>query len=318
MAVFTEQELMNTSVNIGDILDKALYLESGSTMITPETVAVTENSAVQAMVVRFGDIEALSEEYGCDYIDAMVAVAEANEIDPSYLAVAVDEAEIIENPDLIGELDHVVINPQSENSFAYQFCESMIDAWIDSDGQEDAFLEAVVDDEVADQILNELFDDTRAKIANDYTYGKRRAKLDQELDGKDNTTRMNKLSAIGSGVKNAISNNKKAAAAAGAAGAVGLATAGYGIKKIINKYKGSKVPTPQEILKQAAGKDKNWIGRKIASLRSMYQKWLAKANNENNAGRASVFKKIATAIMNCIDALMGKLQGTVGAIGTGK
>ena len=155
MAVFTEQEIMASAMpNIDAILDNALYLESGSTMITPDTVAVTENSAVQAMVVRFGDIETLSEEYGCDYIDAMVAVAEANDVDPSYLAVAVDEAEVIENPWIVDELDHVVINPQSENSFAYQFCEAMIDEFIDSDGDE-IFLEAIVDDYTAYNILYE-------------------------------------------------------------------------------------------------------------------------------------------------------------------
>ena len=354
MAVFTEQEIMQSAVpDVNAILENALYLESGSTMITPQTVAVTENSAVQAMVVRFGDIAALAEEYGYNYIDAMVAVAEANEIDPNVLAVAVDEAEIIENPDLVGELDHVVINPQSENSFAYKFCEAMVDAWIESDGTEGAFLEAVVDDEVADQVLASL-DEAKAskmiksglksvdkaagsvlsqgidKIKNTFGFDsgsqmvKDRAGLHNMANGnytQGYQTDEDKNAAV-TRISNALGNRQKAKTAGKVALGLGAAAAaGYAGKKLYNKIKGSgapNVPSPQQVLKQAAGKDKNWIGKKIASLRSMYQKWLAKAKAEKDAGRASAFKKVATAIMSCIDALMKKLQGTVGAIGTGK
>ena len=312
MAVFTEQEIMASAMpNIDAILDNALYLESGSTMITPDTVAVTENSAVQAMVVRFGDIETLSEEYGCDYIDAMVAVAEANDVDPSYLAVAVDEAEVIENPWIVDELDHVVINPQSENSFAYQFCEAMIDEFIDSDGDE-IFLEAIVDDYTADAVLNELFNDTREKLQNDYRTGKMFSQLDQEINGLDNTTRFNNLKSGAAGIKYAAMHNKKAAGAIGLA-AVGTAGIGaYGLKKLYDKYS-SQIPNLEKIKAQARGKDKNWIGRKIASLRSLYSKWLARANAASDAGQASVFKRVAAAIMNCIDALMRKLENSIGS-----
>ena len=59
--------------------------------------------------------------------------------------------EIIQNPEIIGELANVVINPQSENSSAYQFCEAMVDCFVESDGDE-VFLEAIVDDETGIQI----------------------------------------------------------------------------------------------------------------------------------------------------------------------
>ena len=140
MAVFTEQEIMKDSSKVESILENALYLSTP--IITPKTVAVTENSAVQAMVVRFKDIEDLSEQYGCSYLDAMSAVVEANELDPNTFAVAVDEAEIIENPELMNELANVVINPISDYDPEYQFCEACFNAWLESG--DESFLEEFI------------------------------------------------------------------------------------------------------------------------------------------------------------------------------
>jgi len=142
--LFTEDS-MTAGIDGLSILSESYYVDSE--VATPTTVPVVENSELGAAVVRFSDIESISESYGCDFIDAMEAVAEQNEIDPEYLAVAVDEARIIEEPELIYELANVVINPQSENSLAYQFCEACLDGYIDSEGDE-TFLESMIDEEV--------------------------------------------------------------------------------------------------------------------------------------------------------------------------
>lgn len=384
MAVFTEQELMQDSaanINAETILENAAYLTSGSSMLTPKTVAVTENSTVQAMVVRFGDIEALSEEYGYDYIDAIFAVAEANDIDPQYLAVAVNEADIITNPDMMDDLMNVVINPQSEDSVAYQFCEAMVDNYAET--EDEAFLEAMVDDEAFVQLFDTgVFlteaDTTAGSMArikslkdeianltaalgkggeygdqNSSTYKKysaKLAKLQRNLAREEGALKANSsadraqaaaaansvttakgnvhtpMAGGGSGYKQsgvgkgpgmmsklgtfARNNKGKIAAGLGVAAAAGAGAA------LLKKYGGdSATAKAQAVLKQAAGKDKNWIGKKIASLRSLYQKWLSKANAEKDAGRASAFKRVAASIMNVIDALMKKLEGSVGTMG---
>ena len=340
MAVFTEQELMQGSApSVDAILENAAFIGAGSSIITPATVAVTENSSVQAMVVRFADIEALSEEYGCSYLDAMSAVVEANELDPNTFAVAVDEAEIIENPELMNELANVVINPQSENSFAYQFCEAMVDGFAET--EEEAFLEAMVDDEVADQVLSSLDEADANRAANNlqraknWLTDKKNAAINTAADAVDVVTGNNRAGLVdrwmnndkGAGklldaqhtaqkIKHGISNNKGKIGAGLAAAAVGglayknrdkIASAFGKGKEKVQGFDGKAV------LKQAAGKDKNWIGKKIASLRSLYQKWLSKANAEKDAGRASAFKRVAASIMNVIDALMKKLEGSIGS-----
>jgi len=165
MAVFTEQEIMKDSSKVESILENALYLSTP--IITPKTVAVTENSAVQAMVVRFKDIEDLSEQYGCSYLDAMSAVVEANELDPNTFAVAVDEAEIIENPELMNELANVVINPISDYDPEYQFCEACFDAWLESG--DESFLEEFILNEKSKPKkginLNNIDDSERSNLA---------------------------------------------------------------------------------------------------------------------------------------------------------
>lgn len=83
-------------------------------------------------IIRFNDVEALSEEYCIDYIDSMLAIAEVNGIDPNYLAVAVNESDIILNYKIANELKNIVIIPISENNIIYQFYEDCIDAFLES------------------------------------------------------------------------------------------------------------------------------------------------------------------------------------------
>ena len=66
------------------------------------------------------------------------------------------------------------------------------------------------------------------------------------------------------------------------------------------------------IKRLAERKPKSWIGQKIKALRNLYSKWLEKAKAEKDAGKASIFKKIAVTIMNCIDYLLKKLQNFAG------
>lgn len=337
MAVFTEQELMQTgAANATSILENAVFIESSAKMLTPKTVAVVENTAVQAHVVRFADVDALAEEYGVSYLDAMSAIVEQNGLDPEHFVVAVDEAEIITNPDVVNELTNVVVAPQSEKSLAYKFCEAMVDGFAETD--EEAFLEAMVDDEVAASILDEA-DANRAadniQRAKNWLTDKKNAVVNTAADAVDVATGNNragltnrwlqgdktagKLMDVQHSVtkaKHAVANNK------GKIGA-GLAAAGLGALALKNKdkiagafSKGKEAASGfdgKAILKQAAGKDKNWIGKKVASLRSLYSKWLAKANAEKDAGRANAFKRVAASIMNVIDALLKKLEGSVGS-----
>lgn len=63
-----------------------------------------------------------------------------------------------------------------------------------------------------------------------------------------------------------------------------------------------------ELIKESKGKNKSWISKKVASLRSIYNKWLNKANKESDAGKASIIKKACAAILNVIDKLLAMIE----------
>lgn len=97
------------------ILSEAVYLDEKESKINPRYISVVENSRLGVSVVSFDDIKQLSENHGIRYKDAIKVVAEANKVDKSKLVVAVDEAEIIGNPNLLCSLENVVVKPISSN-----------------------------------------------------------------------------------------------------------------------------------------------------------------------------------------------------------
>ena len=141
--IYSEQDL-RIGANAFDIINESAWIDGGS-IISPRTIALVESNSVGGYVVRFNDIEALSEEYGIDYIDSMLAIAEVNGIDPQYLAVAVNESDIIINPELVYELANVITVPISRNSTAYQFCEACIDRYMNTG--DEGYLELLVEEE---------------------------------------------------------------------------------------------------------------------------------------------------------------------------
>ena len=185
--LFTEQDLSMT--NAMDILNEANYLSESESMINPKTIPVKEVSRIGYGVVRFDDVDRLAENYGCDYIDAMYAIAEASDMNPEYLAVAVPEEDIIAYPEIVNELANIVIQPLSEDSFAYQYVDMCLEAW-DNTGDED-YLEAIVEDyclEEAAMLLTEMTHDQWLSVVNnpDLSDAQKEA-LGKRFYGKDVT-----------------------------------------------------------------------------------------------------------------------------------
>ena len=133
--LFKQEDLAATYDPISEaanILNDAVYLTEDESFLSPKAIPVVENTRIGAGVVQFDDIERLAEENGADYIDAMYAVAEANEIDPNQLAVAVDEWKIIESPEIVNELANVVLKPMSPYDTIGLFTEACVDLFVES------------------------------------------------------------------------------------------------------------------------------------------------------------------------------------------
>ena len=355
--LYSQQDLnMNVCAGSFDILNESIYIDHNT--ISPNTVGVVINEDLNAGIVRFNDVESISEEYGCDYIDAMIAIAEANDIDPNQLAVAIDEAEIIENPTIIYELANVVINPISENSLAYIFCESMIDAYIETDDED--YLYGIVNEGLGDFIMKihdkkEAFKNStpismlRHGPIDGYVKAQEHKRQHEQKEMVEKLKRgeivtkepdppppakpgrlskmkdslFSKASAAGSAAKSKITGlyqskfGKKddtppAVADVPAAAKVEDKMAEKQAAAPVSKSEPVKAEAPKEVTniekvaKEAEGKPKRWISRKIASLRKIYANYLQKAREAGpNAG---TFKKIASKILGVIDMLLEKLE----------
>ena len=289
--LFKESDLaINEAANI---LDKSTYLTEQESLTRVQTVPVVENSRLGAYVVDFSDIERLSEDYGCSYIEAMEAVAEANGIeDPDkHFAVAVDEAAMIEDASLGQELANAVIKPQSETSLAYQFCEACANAYLESGDEQ--YLGAILEGKVGD-----AWNAVKGAASNAASRVKgAAASAGNAIDPRNirddyQTAQQAGLGKVAS-AKDALVHNK---AAVGVAAGVGVGAVAAGIA------------TARHFIKAAENKPKSWISQKIASLRGIYAKWLKAAQKQSDAGKANVFKQGAAKLMTIIDALLKKLQ----------
>lgn len=127
--LITESQLNRSTTGFENILDEAVYLNETESALSPVAVPVIENSRIGAAVVNFADVERLAEENCMDYFEAVDAIAEANEIDVDSIAVAVDEARIIMDPEIVNECHNVVVRPISENSDAFIYVDMMLEAF---------------------------------------------------------------------------------------------------------------------------------------------------------------------------------------------
>ena len=250
-------------------LDQYMYLTEQESKINISTIPVLENSRIGIHTVDFDNVQKIAEDYGCDYLTAINSIQESNKLDS--VAVVVDESTIIEDASIINELENVIIKPQSENSTAYQFCEEMANAYLESGDEQ--YLDAIVLDEgIVDSAKNAI-----NNIKDSDTY-----KTAKKYNPKNSVPNYNFVKLFSKDKSKA--DNPKAG------------------KKVYwyRKYRA--------VIQMANNKPKSWISQKIASLRGIYAKWLEAAKKESDANKANVIKKAAASLLKIIDQLLAKMQ----------
>ena len=156
LMLFTESQLQ-IRLNPFSILDEAVYLTESEVSMQPQMVSIVENSRLQAYVIDFNGIKQLAESTDLDYLDATVLVVEQEGIDPSKACIAIDEAELIESPELV-QLGSIVVRPLSEVDDEFQFCLEAIDAYIETNDEMylDAISEVALEDLLSDEAKEKL------------------------------------------------------------------------------------------------------------------------------------------------------------------
>lgn len=292
----------NTLNEAMNILENSEYLNEDDCLTDPSNVPLFEHEL--GYIVNLTDIDKLCEDYGIDSLEALQSVAEANELDPEYIRVSIPEEEIYLDESIVEDYaGQVVINPISTGSLAYQYCDMLVDAFAESADED--YLYSLIEEEQAVEktkdskpgIMDRLkgYGNSAKKFfgTNNHYAAVKRIKdtidtnsINYDMAGYGKARKFKNLA------KDVLGDNKKDLAIIG--GSVAAATAAGTLA-----YKA---------LKASQNKPKSWIAKKIAALRSVYSKWLARANKETNANKAGAIKKICAKIMNVIDALMQKLQ----------
>ncbi len=335
--LFTESQLRMNG-NPMAVLNEATYLDENEALIRPQTIPIAENSRIGAYTVRFDDVHRLAESHGVSYIDAVVAIAESSGVDPAHLKVAVDEAEIIADPDVVLSLPEngVVVAPLSEQNLIYKYVLECINLWNqmpDTDEADQALAEALINDTYLEQFLTEA---STANATSGSTNGPSFfSKAGEAIKGGvgkvgdfftrdfkkagQNWNNANKVSEKLLGRRNTQgqidldnSTNVKMLKAAGqnVGAAAGHAVKGIGKIGLTAGAIGGVILGAKKLL-GAKDQPKSVIAQKIASLRKVYQSWMQKAQ-QGGPGVGDKIKQAAAKLLSIIDALMQKMQHAAG------
>ena len=114
------------------ILNDATYLSDSESIIKVDHIPLIENTRLGEYLVEFKYLDRLSEEYDLNYENAMTVIAESNDIDASNVGVVIDDWKIIETPELLDIVPNPVLKPISEDSFAYKYVDTFMQAFAET------------------------------------------------------------------------------------------------------------------------------------------------------------------------------------------
>ena len=337
--LFTESQLR---INIDPlaILDEATYLTEQEAIIRPQMVPVMEASNLGAYRIPFYALESLAESHGYSLLDAISEVCIADQIDPAYVVIEMAEEEAILYPEVVQELGSVVIAPISEYDPIYQLCESVIEQYMET--LDDSILEEfnvnskMTDNEIIaaltqygderlasmnkklmsvtssserDSILKDVEEKLAAANAAAKEVMQRKFNKDQaQRSNQSADTPTSNSAGVGSRSDASAGNSGSSSGSSGSSTSSPSSGMGLGTKAGIGASIAAAIGGGLLAYRHYRDKPKSFIAKKIASLRSIYQKWMNKAASCKDSGIAAKLRRGAAKILQVIDKLMAFLQ----------
>jgi len=123
------------------LLDTLPVLEDNKFDI--RAIPLVENDRLHSIIVRFKDIELISEEYDMGYKESISLLSEINGIPVKYIKVSIPEYKIYENSSILSFIPNYIIEPINENLPVNQFCNLCMDMYLETGDMStvDTFLE---------------------------------------------------------------------------------------------------------------------------------------------------------------------------------
>lgn len=114
-----------------NLSDKTYLTETESSLFDDfNTIPVIENARLGLHIVDYNNIERLLETTCYSVNEIINCIESANNLES--LTVAVDDYKLILHPEIVNEMDNIVIKPLSKNDPAYIFTEVCLDKFIET------------------------------------------------------------------------------------------------------------------------------------------------------------------------------------------
>ena len=121
--VYTESQIIQK--------EKIMLTENESNLFDDfNTIPVIENSRLGLHIVDYSNIERLLETTCYSVNEIISCIESVNNLDS--LTVAVDDYKLILHPEIVNEMDNIVIKPLPKNDPAYIFTEACLDKFMET------------------------------------------------------------------------------------------------------------------------------------------------------------------------------------------
>ena len=121
--VYTESQIIQK--------EKIMLTENESSLFDDfNTIPVIENSRLGLHIVDYSNIERLLETTCYSVNEIISCIESVNNLDS--LTVAVDDYKLILHPEIVNEMDNIVIKPLPKNDPAYIFTEACLDKFMET------------------------------------------------------------------------------------------------------------------------------------------------------------------------------------------
>lgn len=130
--LLTENDLNYSDIeSLYSILDDSNYITNECiTTLSPISVPVIESSELSCNIINFFDVERLSEENSISLHEAMLVIAESNNLGNA--AVVVPDWKLLASPSILEEMTNVVLSPINSNNVYYQFVSECVDTFAET------------------------------------------------------------------------------------------------------------------------------------------------------------------------------------------
>lgn len=251
--------------------DNIKYLSENESFIPPYSIPVFESNDLNTTFINWNDIVSYSNTYSLDPIDTYSKICESNNISNALICVNEEDIIIDNTPLSYFKESEIVLRPVSKNTELYKFISEACEDYVDTEDESklDILDEATAQLKVSDDQIEDI---RMGRATGDNIENAVDKKffniIQQHINSLDRNVDYNKKT-----TKTMLQSNGKD-------------------QTSINSY----------------SRDRKFLGRAVASLRSMYKNWLQKYNMEKDPSKKSRIKSLLAKIMNFIDRIMVKLQ----------